>query len=69
MNPFSGSTIFWRLLKEYEPLSVLYCYCKGLSSGSGAYGQKNCQNYMTYDFCALFDHFHLKKDRNESTFR
>ena len=34
MNLFSGSTIFWRLLGEYEPLSVLYCYCKGLSSCS-----------------------------------
>ena len=40
MNTFSGSIIFWRLLEKYEPLSVLYCYCKELSSGKGSYGPK-----------------------------
>ena len=45
MNAFSGSTIF---LGEYEPLSVLYCYCKGLSSGSC--GPKIGQSYMKYYF-------------------
>ena len=58
---FSGSTIFWRLLGEYEHLSVPYCYCKGLSSESRAYGPKIGQNYMKYDFWALFDHLTLKK--------
>ena len=68
MNPFSGSTIFWRLLGEYEPLSVPYCYCNGLSSKSRAYSPKIGQNYMTYDFWALFDHFRFKKDKDESIF-
>ena len=68
MNPFSGSTIFWRLLGEYEPLSVLYCNCEGLSSKSRASGPKIGQKYMTYDFWALFDHFNFKKDRDESIF-
>ena len=54
MNIFSGSTFFWRLLGEYEPLSVPYCYCKELSSESRAYGPKVGQNYMKYDFLALF---------------
>ena len=71
MNIFSGSTIFWRLLGEYyiyESLSVLYCYCKGLSIGSGAYGPNLGQNYMKYDFSAFFAHFHFKIDRNKSIF-
>ena len=61
MNPFFGSTILWRLLGDYEPSSVLYCYCKRLSSGIGAYGPKIGQNCMKYDFWALFDHFHFEK--------
>ena len=61
MNIFSGGTFFWRLLGEYEPLSVPYCYCKELSSESRAYGPKVGQNYMKYDFWALYDHFHFKK--------
>ena len=65
---FSGSTIFWRLLGEYEPLSVPYCYCKGLSSESRAYGPKIGQNFLKYDFWALFDHFHFKKDSDKFIF-
>ena len=71
MNTFSGSTIIFRLLEVYyiyEPLSELYCYCKGLPSGSCPYGPKIGQNYMKYDFRALFDHFYFKKDGNESIF-
>ena len=51
MNTFSGSTIFWGLLAEYEPLIVRHCYCKRLLSGS--YDSKIGQNYMKYDFWAL----------------
>ena len=55
MNIFSGSTNLRRLLGEYEPFNALYCYCKGLLSLS--YGPKIGQNYMKYDFWALFKHF------------
>ena len=71
MTIFSGINIFWRLLGEYyihESLSVLYCYCKGLSSGSAPYGPKIGQNYTIHDFWALFDHFHFEKDINEFIF-
>ena len=34
MNPFSGSTILWSILGEYEPCNVLCWSCKGLLSGS-----------------------------------
>ena len=61
MNTFSISTILRRLLGEFEPSSVFYCYCKELSSWSWAYGPKIGQNYMTYDLWAHFDHFHFKK--------
>ena len=44
MNPFSGSTILLSILGEYEPSSVLYCYFRGLSIGSGAYGPNLGQN-------------------------
>ena len=68
MNPFSGSTILLSILGEYEPSSVLYCYFRGLSIGSGAYGPNLGQNYMKYDFSAFFAHFHFKIDRNKSIF-
>ena len=61
VNPFSDFTILWRLFGEYEPSSVLYCYCLRLSCWIGAYGPKIGQNCMKYDFRALFDHFHFKK--------
>ena len=60
MNPFSGSSILLSILGEYEPSSVLYCYFRGLSIGSGAYGPNLGQNYMKYDFSAFFAHFHFK---------
>ena len=65
INPFSGSTILWSILGEYEPFNILR-YCKGLLSGS--YGPKIGQNCMKYDILALFKHFCYKKDRNESIF-
>ena len=68
VNPFSDCTILLRLLGEYEPSSVLYCYCKRLSSGIGAYGPKIGQNYMKYDILGTFRTFSLKKDRNESIY-
>ena len=66
MSPFSGGTILWTILGEYEPLNVLRWYCKGTLSGS--YGPKIGQNCMKYDILALFCHFHAEKDRNESIF-
>ena len=64
MNTFSGSTIFWGLLAEYEPFNLNYCYCKGLSSGYPKIGQ----NYMKYDFWALFNHFSFGKILEMNTF-
>ena len=61
VNSFSDFTILWRLFGEYEPSSVLYCYCLRLSCWIGAYGPKIGQNCMKYDFRALFDHFYFKK--------
>ena len=55
MSPFSGSTILWTILGEYEPLNVLCWYCKGTLSGS--YGPKIGQNCMKYDIlgtCGIF---------------
>ena len=68
MNPFSGSTILLSISGESEPSSVLYCYFRGLSIGSGAYGPNLGQNYMKYDFSAFFAHFHFKIDKNKSIF-
>ena len=68
MNTFSISTILRRLLGEFEPSSVFYCYCKELSSWSWAYGPKIGQNCIKYDVLGTFRRFHFKKDRNESIF-
>ena len=59
MNPFSGSTNFWRLLGEYEPFKVLCWWCKGLLSGSC--GPKIGQNCMQYDIVGTFQIFSLQK--------
>ena len=59
MNPFSGSNNLWRLLGEYEPLNVLWWYCKGPLSGS--YGPKIGQNCMKYDILVTFGIFSLQK--------
>ena len=46
MNPFTGSTILWSILREYEPCNVLCWSCKGLLSES--YGPKMSLNCMKY---------------------
>ena len=68
MNTFSISTILRRLLGEFEPSSVFYCYCKELSSWSWAYGPKIGQNCIKYDVLGTFRWFHFKTDRNGSIF-
>jgi len=59
MNPFSGSANLWRLLGEYEPLNVLWWYCKGPLCGS--YGPKIGQNCMKYVILVTFGIFSLQK--------
>ena len=59
MNPFSGSTILWSILEEYEPFNVLPWYFMGLLSGS--YGPKIGQNCMKYDIFDTFRSFSLQK--------
>ena len=64
MNTFSGSTIFWGLLEEYESLDIEYCYCKGLLSGSD--GPKIGQNsaFMTFQhFLSISASKKLKMNR------
>ena len=61
MDPFSGSTYFWRLLGEYEPLKVLCWYCKGPLSGS--YSPKIGQNCMKYHFGHFWNIFTSKPQK------
>ena len=51
LNTFSGSSILWRLLGEYELLGVLLCWYMGYLSGSE--GLQNDQNYQIHDFWTL----------------
>ena len=59
MNPFSGSTILWSILGEYEHFKVLSWYCKG---------PKVAKIASNMTFCDIFEHFHSEKDKNESIF-
>ena len=59
INPFTGSTILWSILGDFEPCNVLCWYCTGLLSGS--YGPKIGQNCMKYDILGTFQTFSLRK--------
>ena len=61
MNPFSGSTILWSILGEYEPFKVLRWKYQGLLSGS--HGPKIGQNCMKYDIFGNFRSFPLQKSK------
>ena len=60
MNPFSGSTNLWRILREYEPLKVLFGSVRGFLVGLMVSKLARIACNMT--FWALFEHFHVKKD-------
>ena len=66
MNSFSGSTILWSILGEYEPFNVLLWQCMGLLSGS--YGPKIGQNCMKYDILGTFRTFSLQKRQKRICF-
>ena len=59
MNPFSGSTILWSILGEYEPFRVLFWKYQGHLNGS--YDPKIGQNCMKYDIFGTFWAFSLQK--------
>ena len=66
IETFSGSTNQQRLYRKYGPLDVHHLYCKW--SLGGSYDPNIEQNYMQFDFWALFKHFHFMKDRNKYVF-